>query len=192
MDACRDRDACRGKVELGSTEASLERGSVKGFNASTTMLAGQGADRPGGAADRWGRAIGGRPGALGALVDLVEGTSPNSRGASRRAQLPASLARVPVGPAGQATPGRAQWNIEDVTVLLNGIQEYGSAVLFCVGCGRIDEVELRVALVLGGGKALRDSAVPSTMHRCCCPRSLLNLPCSGATTTTFRFVITDI
>lgn len=86
--------------------------------------AGQNAERPGGPADRRGKAKGGK---LVALADLVQGMSPNVRNGSGRPRLPASLARVPVGPPGQNTPNRLQWNIEDVTVLLNGIQEYGSA-----------------------------------------------------------------
>jgi hypothetical protein len=60
--------------------------------------------------------------------ELVAGVSPVNRQGNARARLPAALAQAPNGPPHQHTPNRATWNVEDVTVLLNGIQEYGSAL----------------------------------------------------------------
>jgi hypothetical protein len=43
--------------------------------------------------------------------------------------LPASLAKEPKGPPGDAPKRKVPWSVEDITVLLKGIEEYGSAHL---------------------------------------------------------------
>lgn len=50
-----------------------------------------------------------------------------------QAQLPPHLVRSPVGHAPD-TPARFQWKAEDVAVLLNGIEKYGSTPLLSASC----------------------------------------------------------
>lgn len=47
----------------------------------------------------------------------------------QRKSLPASLAKEPKGPAGGTPQRKVEWTVEDVTVLLKGLEEYGSTHL---------------------------------------------------------------